>query len=341
MKHDIVKESEFLKEIEEWIKPWRYDINKSLERNLALFCSDLGGKGELFASLISGKSGTGSGGSGFDLSDKVLGDESKFTSWVQSKVCNSCVNLYCEENNIPKANRKNFESKFKIIFFYDKCPNCNNSEFTYKHDSRWGIDSKAGIEYKDKMENYWLQVLEPEEYKSDCRKFTYKCYKISAHNENFSEYLLNQRENGSKDNCNLLPYSYDFWRFSPVKVVEVSIDISTDKNIVSSVFFNLENTEVEKAPITGKNSEWFEALSKEECKSVLTEGFKLENIYPYTKSKSKSWSKKDKLETKTETESSYLKNLIKSQIGDANVADYLTIRDKALGKDRGVTVRGL
>jgi len=317
MKHPIVTKEKFLSEIKEWSMSWLKDIEKSIDRNLTMFGTSIGERGEYLASLISGKSGTGSGGSGFDLSDGDSADESKFACLIQPKCC-----LTCKKNN---------EKNDRIIFFYNNCPKCGSTEFKYINDSRWGIDAKAGVQYKDKMENYWLQTLEPVEYNSNCRTFIYKCFKVSAHNENFSEYVLNQLENGSKDNCNLLPYSVDFYRFSPIKVVEVQIELNEKGNIISDVFWNLSNTEVEKMPM--------DVLTKEECKLVL-ENLGV-NIYSYTTSKSKSWSKSDKKNTGFENELDYLKVLIKNSISDKNLADYISIRKKSLGKDRGITTRSL
>lgn len=333
MKHPIVSKEDFLNKIKEWSSNWSKDINKSLDRNLTIFGSSVGVEGEYLASLISGKSGTGSGGSGFDLSDGISADESKFACLVQPKVCNKCVDTYSMENNVSK---KSIESKCRIIFFYSNCPKCGGNDFKYIKDSRWGIDSKAGIQYKDKMENYWLQTLEPTEYDSNCRTFIYKCFRVLSKNENFSEYLQNQMENGSKDNCNLLPFSVDFYRFSPVKVAEVMIELKEDESIVNDIFWNPLNEEVEKMPVDGKYSP---SLNKEEIKSVLED---LEvDIYSYSKSKSKSWSKADKDLTGFESELEYLKKLVKSSIGDKNLADFISIRNKSLGKDRGITTRNL
>jgi hypothetical protein len=334
MKHSIVTKETFLGEIKDWSITWSKDIDKSLDRNLTIFGSSIGTRGEYFASLISGKSGMGSGGSGFDLSDGISADESKFACLVQPKVCNKCVDTYCSENKVAKSTT--IESKFRIIFFYPNCPKCGGNDFKYINDSRWGIDSKAGIQYKDKMENYWLQTLEPTEYDSNCRKFIYKCFKVSAKNENFSEYLLNQMNNGSKDNCNLLPFSVDFYRFSPVKVVEVMIELKEGESIISDIFWNPLSEEVEKMPVDGR---YAPSLKKEEVKLVL-ENLEVD-IYSYTKSKSKSWSKIDKDLTGFESEGEYLKNLVKSSIGDKNLADFISIRNKSLGKERGITTRNL
>jgi hypothetical protein len=333
MKHSIVTKETFLGEIKDWSITWSKDIDKSLDRNLTIFGSSIGTRGEYFASLISGKSGMGSGGSGFDLSDGVSADESKFACLVQPKVCNKCVDTYCNEN---KVDRSSAESKFRIIFFYPNCPKCGGNDFKYINDSRWGIDSKAGIQYKDKMENYWLQTLEPTEYDSNCRTFIYKCFKVSAKNEKFTEYLLNQMNNGSKYNCNLLPFSVDFYRFSPVKVAEIMIDLKEGESIVTDIFWNPLSEEVEKMPVDGK---YAPSLNKEELKLVL-ENLEVD-IYSYTKSKSKSWSKIDKDSTGFESELDYLKNLVKSSISDKNLSDFISIRNKSLGKDRGITTRNL
>jgi hypothetical protein len=323
MTHPKVTKERFLDELKQWSLGWSSDIDKSLERNLTLFGSSLGERGEYFASLISGKSGTGSGGSGFDLSDGVSADESKFACLVQPKHCNTC--------------KQQGVSNTRIIFFYDKCPKCQGDDFTYVYDTRWGVDAFAGVQYKSLMENYWLQVLEPKVYHGSCRTFVYKCYKVLANDPKFSEYLTNQLQNGSKNLCNLLPYSFDFYRFSPIKVAEIEIDITTKTPIVTDIFWNLENTDFEVMPLTGK---FAPNITIEESKVIL-ENLGIDNLYPYTTTKSKSWSTQDKILTNFQSEREYLLQFIQNSIGDKNPADLLTLRSKSLGKDRGETKRAI
>jgi hypothetical protein len=330
-KFSIITEKEFLNEIRDWSFSWKKDIDKSISRNLALFGSDKGERGEYFASLISGKSGTGSGGSGFDISDGNKADESKFTSWVQPKVCNTCVINHIKENNLKddSKTRNSLATKYKKIFFLEKCPSCNESDFKYVRDSRWGIDAESSLKYKDDIENYWLQILEPVEYESSCRRFLYKCFKVSSKNENFIEYLRIQKEDGSKNNCNLIPYSFDFYRFSPIKVIEILIDI--ENNNIESIFWNLENQNLEKMPLVGK---YAPGLTTEEYLSIF-ENMGIET-YDYQKN-TKSWTKKDKEITGCNSDLEYFrKRLLNLNI---DITPYLNQRKKAHGKDRGLTER--
>ena len=323
MNYTIVTKERFLSELKEWSQNWSSDIEKSLERNLTLFGSSLGERGEYFASLLSGKPGTGSGGSGFDLSDGVSADESKFACLVQPKRCNTC------EKSGLKNNR--------IIFFYESCPKCGGNEFSYINDTRWGIDAAAGVQYKSSLETYWLQVLEPKVYHSSCRTFLYKCFKVSAHNPKFAEYLQNQLSNGSKNNCNLCPYSFDFYRFSPIKITEIEIDLSNGSNQVTDIFWNPQNQESEKMPIIGN---FAPSLNIDELKLII-ENLGINNPYDYTTNKNKSWSTTDKLTTGFNSEKDYFLDLIQKNIGDSNPAHLLSLRNKSLGKDRGITERTL
>jgi hypothetical protein len=344
MNVEVVSIEKFREELCQWSFFWKKDIEKSKERNLTLFASDLGNKGEYFASLLSGKKGTGSGGSGFDLigystdpnlEGDILADESKFTCLVQPKFCKKCIDNYCVENNITDKKEKNsVKNKFKIIFFYEKCPKCESNDFEFVNDSRWGIDAYAGVKYKDNLEYYWLQVLEPSDYDGGCRKFNYKCFKISAKDKNFSEYLENQLEQGSKNNCNLLPYSYDFYRFSPIKICEFIIDISGENTNIIDVFWNLESDRVEDLPLDGKYSP---NLTKDELISIF-ENMQI-NPYGYTSDKKKSWSKADVKSTGFDSEVTYLLNSLKNISNGKNISEYLSIRKKSHGKDRGKTER--
>jgi hypothetical protein len=287
----------FIEEFKTFSDIWKLRIRQSLDSNLDGFCTDSSFMGEYLGHLITGKKGTASAGSGFDLSDGNKADECKFAILVRGKICANCNN--------------------KNLFFRDKC-SCGSSEFKYPSDSRWGIDSKAGIDYKDSLEYYVLQTLEPTENSSDCRVFKYKAFIVDAKNKYFAEYLINQRINSKKsDNCNLLPYSYDFYRSQPKKVIDLTIDLNKEGDYITANFFNLENGFLENMPI-----------SKVPKNILLDIIYQQDIIFPQGIP-----SKKD-IETLAE-------RLVEvNEINPANM-EMFPLKNKLLNKNRGVTERKL
>lgn len=220
---------EFILDFKTFSDSWPIRIRQSINSNLDGFVSESGFMGEFLASLITGKKGTASAGSGFDLSDGTNADESKLAVLVRASVCNICSE--------------------KVLFFKETC-NCGSSDFTFPNDSRWGVDSKAGIEYKDKLDKYILQVIKPCINSFDCNEFIYEAFLVDAKNEYFTEYLMNQYMNSTKsNNCNLLPYSYDFYRAEPIKVVSLKITLNQINSSIECLFYKLDNTVTEKMPL--------------------------------------------------------------------------------------------
>jgi len=279
---------EFIFEFKTWTDTWYRKIQLSVDRNLSLFPGNTGDYGELFGSLITGKLGTQSGGSGFDLSNGVTADEAKMCIWVQPQKCK------CGTDKQQKT----------LSFFKNEKCECGR-DFKYVHDSRWGIDSKAGVEYNDLLDNYIIQLIEPVKYSHDNMEFIYSCYFIDGKDKNFHEYLVNQNEKSNKsNNCNLVPYSFDFYRGHPKLKVRLNIILTENDSIIEKVFWNLNNEKVEKMP--------FSVLKQNEI-LLLDNSFKVVNI------------------------KENLMNLEKNFNG--NPADFLPLRNKNLDKDRGVTSR--
>jgi hypothetical protein len=278
---------EFVDEFKYWSDSWYHNIQLSLGRNLSLFPGNTGDYGELFGSFITGKLGTASGGSGFDLSNGVTADESKLCVWVQPKVCN------CGTKTVQN----------KSIFFKNEKCECGR-EFKYVKDSRWGIDSKAGVIYNEQLDNYILQLIEPVEYKYDNFEFVYSCWFINGKDSNFHEYLVNQNENSKSNNCNLVPYSFDFYRGHPKLKVKLKIILTKNGSNINKLFWNLDNDKNEKMP--------FDIVKKEE---ILFLDDSIKNA-PLKK-------------MQEEMKSKFVENL----------ADFLPLRSKSLNKERGITSR--
>lgn len=225
----MTTKEDFISNFKSFSNTWSIRIKQSVNSNLDGFVSESGFMGEFLASLITGKKGTASAGSGFDLSDGIKADESKLAVLVRAAVCNSCGE--------------------KVLFFKEKC-SCGSTDFTYPSDSRWGIDSKAGIEYKEQLDKYILQVIKPVENSFDCNEFIYEAFLVDAKNKYFTEYLMNQYLNSTKsNNCNLLPYSYDFYRAEPVKVISLKITLNEIDSDIECLYYDLENKVSEKMPL--------------------------------------------------------------------------------------------
>jgi len=287
----MVTQKEFLNKFENLTSNSHTQIKFSRESNLDLFLEGKGGIGEYLGYLVSGKKGTGSAGSGFDLSDGVSADEVKLACLVQSSKCKDCGT--------------------KVLFWYDECNHCGSTDLKRLRDSRWGIDAAAGVKYKDELDNYILQVIKPKEYDATCRTFIYEYYVVDSKDPYFVEYLVNQYNDGKKSNCNYLPYSYDFYLSSPVKLIEVEFTVDENGNQYQVNYWNLENSEVCDVPLS--------VLRKSELITLLgAEGIDYKNNWNLTK-----------IKTVVETEFS------------GNPKDHLISRNKSHGKDRGITNRKL
>ena len=287
----MVTQKEFLNKFESLTSNLQTQIEFSRESNLDLFLEGKGGIGEYLGSLVSGKKGTGSGGSGFDLSDGESADEVKLACLVQSSKCKDC--------------------DAKVLFWYAECNYCGSSNLKRLNDSRWGIDATAGVKYKDELDKYILQVIKPKEYDADCKTFIYEYYVVDSKDPYFSEYLVNQYNNGKKSNCNYLPYSYDFYLSNPVKLIELEFTVNENGNRYKVNYWNLEHSEACDIPLS--------VLRKSELIILLeSEGIYYKDNWNLAK-----------FITAVETQFR------------GNPKNYLTLRNKSHGKDRGITNRKL
>lgn len=289
----MTSQKDFITNFKSFSDTWPIRINQSINTNLDGFVSESGFMGEYLGSLITGKKGTASAGLGFDLSDGESADESKLAVLARASVCNECGE--------------------KVLFFKQTCT-CGSSQFTYPSDSRWGIDAKAGIEYKEQLDKYILQVIKPLNNTFDCNIFIYEAFLVDANNKYFTEYLMNQYTNSPKsNNCNLLPYSYDFYRAEPRKVVSLQITLNEFDSNIECLYYNLENTTSEKMPL--------ELSTVKNLQNILQE-----NSISFKKSSSKQT----------------LINLIETNLDVKQLTiENFPLKHKNLGKKRGNLVRKL
>ena len=284
---------EYREILQQWTGNWLWQIPSSIKRNLDLVCSDSGAMGEDLASIVSGKKGNASVGSGFDLSDKKRkkADEVKLASWIQSSLCQSC--------------------KEKVLFWCSQCNHCGSLDLKIKADSRWGIDAKSTYLYKKELEYYHLMIVEPKEYVSSCRTFTLSHFIIKGSNNYFCDYTKNQYFNSSKsNNCNLLPYSYDFYMCDPIKIIEATIIVENENVGIEMNYFDLNNKIPENMDI--------DKLGSKELKILLDSRG---------------------IEYKSNSNLGGLKKLLSNEFPTSIPKELLSLRNKSLNKDRGKTSR--
>lgn len=285
-------EKDFISEFKTFSDRWPSQIRQSILTNLDGFVSESGFMGEFLASLITGKKGTASAGSGFDLSDGNKADEAKLAVLARASICNKCGS--------------------KVLFFKEKCT-CGSTKFrSMGGTSRFGIDSKAGIKYKEQLDKYVLQTIKPTINSFDCREFIYEAFLVDANNEHFTEYLTNQHINSTKSNmCNLLPYSYDFYRAEPIKVISLKITLNKFDSNIESLYYKLDNFVSEPMP--------FDVLTRDDIKSILkSNSITFKNTYSKIK----------------------LIELVKLNINASEInSSNFQLKAKNLNKDRGVTKR--
>ena len=282
---------EYKEGLQRWTKNWSWQIPCSIKSNLDLLCPDSGAMGEELSSIASGKKGGASGGSGFDLVDKKRkkADEVKLALWVQSSKCQNC-----EE---------------KVLFWHSQCNHCGSLNLKIKADSRWGIDARATVLYKEILEYYHLMIVTPKEYVSSCRTFTFSHFVIKGSNDYFCQYIENQFYGSTKsNNCNLLPYSYDFYMCEPIKIIESTIMVKEED--VEINYFDLDSKVPEPMDIN--------KLKSKELKILLD---------------SKG------VEYKSNSNLSKLKKIVGDEFLTGIPTELLFLRKKNLNKNRGNTSR--
>jgi hypothetical protein len=290
----MTSQEQFISEFKTFSDKWPTQIRQSILTNLDGFVSESGNMGEFLASLITGKKGTASAGSGFDLSDGIKADEAKLAILARASICVKCGS--------------------KVLFFKEKCT-CGSTKFrSIGGTSRFGIDSKAGIEYKEQLDKYVLQIIKPTTNSFNCTEFIYEAFLVDANNQYFTEYLTNQYINSTKsNNCNMLPYSYDFYRAEPMKVVSLKIILNELNSDIECTYYNLKNTKSEKMPINLVDIKFI--------KNIL---------------------QRNSIEFKKGSSKQTLISLLNENL-DVNklTTDNFPLKQKNLGKDRGTTSRKL
>jgi hypothetical protein len=123
----------------------------------------------------------------------------------------------------------------KAPYFQELCLYCKSTDFDKVYDSRYGIDSKAQIQYNDYIKEYILIHIM---YNDETNNVNLKVFKIKSDNEYFQGYIKNQYENSKSTTCNMLPNSYDFYLSGPILLLDYDVN---DKNIITKNYFDLMN----------------------------------------------------------------------------------------------------
>jgi len=220
--------------IEDFSKQTRKNIlfEEIKNKNFTKAFKNIGDFGEeLVLHMFPESIGSGSnGGCAFDNVElnenktEKLAREVKTLSKIQPKQCINC--------------------KYKIPYFQKICIKCNGVEFKIISDSRFGICSKAHIEYKNLLQEYILIILN---YDIITKYINIKMIKLDANNEYFNNYISNQFENSNKsNNCNLLPFSYDFHLSGPIMLLDYDID--ENHNIIKN-YETINSTTIMDIPV--------------------------------------------------------------------------------------------
>jgi hypothetical protein len=178
---------------------------------------DIDRYGEALCGLLTGLKGSGTKGSGADLSDGRIQDEVKTVCLCQPWRCTVC--------------------KKRTPWTHTVCGHCGTASLERMGDSRFGISASAHLKDRATLRNYWCVALD--HVSGDVYRTT--VWKIDATNAYFNTYVEQQHAHGS-DTCNLLPRSYDFVLSGALRVLQVDMTLPTDASAAPTVG-DLDQTE--------------------------------------------------------------------------------------------------
>lgn len=248
-----------LSTIQKIAKVWQLQLNleyTNKKSNTRLSFKDIGSFCELLAANYNTDFvGCGSGGMGLDLMNY------KTKKAVEVKSCCTIQNAIC--NNMVKDSKGNFVkcgTRFNDLF-NDACPVCGSKNFKKMDDSRFGINADEFLkQYKEGFfENFTMCYISLVNENKQKHTITIKLERFKTE---FSDdkiraiqlkYFQNQKELGKKDHCNLLPYSFDFYKLCPEKIDDFNIninynDLNTNPQIIKCEFEKNLKVPLEKIP---------------------------------------------------------------------------------------------
>lgn len=216
--------------IQGYVSRWTNDLEQERTIGLAtknsMAFSGVSSFGEILCSLLTGMHGKGGAGSGHDLSNGTYAAEVKTVCWCQPWKCNICS----KKNNIKRS-----------PWVSTKCIHCGSSELNRVNDSRAGINAKTHLKYADVLKEYYIVLVNH----VDGDKYSVKVWKIDSSNTYFDTYVRNQAANGSKDNCNMIPESYDFHMSGPKLIYEIKLWLGSEPK-----FESFEHDKIEDVPVS-------------------------------------------------------------------------------------------
>lgn len=204
-----------------YAKMWQHSLH--MERMFAglrmpFSFPDIDRYGEALCASLSGLKGSGTKGSGADLTDGRIQDEVKTVCLCQPSRCAGC------DRRSPWS--------------YTACAHCGSTELERMTDSRFGINAAAHLKDKDTLRQYWCVALEHVE--GDVFQTT--VWTIQSSNAYFAAYVDQQAKQSSKT-CNLLPRSYDFVLSGAKRVFQVQMTLPTNIDVAATVG-DVDRTEV-------------------------------------------------------------------------------------------------
>ena len=224
-----------LNDLEKIAKIWQIELNIEYmkpKKNVRISFKDVGPFCEYIAlDYVKGYSGGGSGGMGFDLYNKL---EKKA---IEVKSCCTIQNAKC----------LNCGTKYNHLFL-DYCPDCGSDKRKESQDSRFGIKAIETLNQNNKkiFGGFILSYVSKKEHNRNKKTLTISIewFKIDFDDDEELkkirlDYFENQKKFGKKDTNNLLPYSFDFFKLSPLKINETIIKINYgDLNTTPKIFTN-------------------------------------------------------------------------------------------------------
>jgi hypothetical protein len=200
--------------VEYYAKMWQNSLHmeRTFGKDLRMPFSfpDIDRFGEGLFGLMSGMKGSGTKGSGADLTDGRIQDEVKTVNLCQPSRCKACS----KENNQKRSPWSD-----------TVCAHCGSSDLEKIDDSRFGISASAHMKDEGTIRRYCLVAIEHEE--GDLFKIT--CWTIMSEDKYFSEYVEKQAKQTSKT-CNLLPRSFDFKMSGAKQVLKFNMTLPSKIN---------------------------------------------------------------------------------------------------------------
>lgn len=186
-----------------WIKIWNWEVEiEKMNLRVSAVYESFGSFAEGLCAILFDAKGDSSSGLGYDLKDR----DGKV---YEVKSCIKHKNKDC-----PKCGLKN-------VYVNRFCYDCKHILELTDSTSRFSINSKKIVEFKDNCKNILFVLMENINW--DKKKITVWSLDFSDKKSYFYKYALNQYEVSKKSyNLNFLPFSYDFMLSEPIKEFEIT-----------------------------------------------------------------------------------------------------------------------